>query len=454
VLRSGRVLQPAIAWRWLAFAVLLRVVLSPLQHTWDSQTWWNVAAQLGSESDPFRAVSLPFDRMRELSDLVRGSGLRQNYEYWAYPPGMLLVWWPIARLWALAAGPLPEQFVAPDAFLPLPIPPLLSLGMKLPVIVADVAAALLVARLAKPAVGRWYLFNPYVLLCGVWTFDAVMLALSLGGLAAAERRRWALAGVLLGLGAAVKFVPALFVVSVVFWAVRQASAPVRSVAITAVAATLSFLLVCLLWQDGVRQVLLFHATRSGGGMSWQGVWGAVAWNLPFADLSPITLYLSAQIGTLTLGSSLLAATLVAWQRELDLVETSLVMMLGYLAGSKLVNEVYPLPAVVLAAIVVSRRPSTEMGLLVLALWATPLLFSTINVPVWGFLVAPMRAAGFVSVDAIREFHAGYVQTYRSLSIALALVGAAFQALCLWAIWQVAPVRAGREVMASREGYAA
>src|SRR5579872_985852 len=91
----------AFSWRLILLAIGLRVLLSPLQHTWDSQTWLNTAALLGSDPNPFHAIAAPFEMTRRLTDLARGSGESQFFEYWAYPPGMLIVWWPLARLWTL-----------------------------------------------------------------------------------------------------------------------------------------------------------------------------------------------------------------------------------------------------------------------------------------------------------------------------------------------------------------
>ena len=65
--------------------------------------------------------------------------------------------------------------------------------------------------------------------------------------------------------------------------------------------------VCVPWRDGVLYVLQFHAARVGGGMSWQAVWSAFTWIDTFADLSAVRLFLSAQIGTLTLTGCLLIA---------------------------------------------------------------------------------------------------------------------------------------------------
>src|SRR5262249_20819872 len=158
-----------------------------------------------------------------------------------------------------------------------------------------------------------YWLNPYVLLVGLWTFDAVMVALALGGLAAALRQRWLLAGVLLGAGAAVKFVPLLLVPVVLLWALRTSPRPLSAL----VAVSLGVLV--LPWWEQVLYVLQFHGDRVGGGMSWQAIWGALAWIDPFVDLAPIYAYTSAAIGFLTLGTAVLLATWLGWLRRLDLL---------------------------------------------------------------------------------------------------------------------------------------
>lgn len=507
-------------WPWLALGLVLRIALSPLQHTWDSQTWWNVASELGREPNLLNAVAAPYEHMRQLSALAQGSGFSRYYEYWAYPPGMLLLWWPVARAWFFLAGPLAERFASPDTFTAMPIPLVLSLGMKAPTILADLLTAVLLGRLANPSAAKWYLLNPYVLLIGAWTFDPVMVALLLGGLVAAKHHRWALAGVLLGLGAAIKFVPALLIPVVMLSAWRSSSSPLRSAtladgralaparaaALVGACAVAAFGVVCAPWLDGVMYVLQFHAARVGGGMSWQSVWGALSWIDPFADLAAVRLYLSAQIGSLTLVSCVLLATWLAWLRGLDLWRMALVVLLAYLAGSKLVNEAYPLPALALAVAVIgassstsSPRPSSALGngsmssprqsapdgnggltslrpcsaddharfaclwpssaagndsaslprpvsavgesRLVRFLWLVPLVFAALNVPAWGFALAPAESFGLIDLETARLYHAGYVLTYQYLSIVLVIIGTSFQIGCVLAAWHLLrPIR--------------
>ena len=264
--------------------------------------------------------------------------------------------------------------------------------------------------------------------------------------------------------------------------------------------------VCVPWRDGVLYVLQFHAARVGGGMSWQAVWSAFTWIDTFADLSAVRLFLSAQIGTLTLTGCLLIAFWLAWLRGLDLLRTSLVVLLAYLAGSKLVNEAYPLAALALALAVIATRcgasaskfpangdrslasmrasstngagsirsawassasgdgslpsvpsssatgdgsstspaqPTSALGesRLVRFLWVTPLVFAALNVPAWGFALAPAESLGLIDLETARLYHAGYILTYQYLSILLAIIGTGFQIGCALAAWQLLrPIR--------------
>jgi hypothetical protein len=423
---------------WVVAAVAVRVALAPLQHTWDSQTWFNVMAELGSHANPVAAIQAPFDTAQRMTDLARAAQ-EPYYEYWAYPPGMLFVWWPLARLWTLLAVPLTVHFAFPNTFTAAAMPPLLSVLMKLPVMTADLVSAALLARMGHPTLARWFLFNPYVLLVSLWTFDGVMLALLLGGLFAAEQRRWGLSGALMGVGTVVKFVPALVVPAAVLWALRVSPRPLRSAFAAGAAALGTFVALCLPWRDGVLYTLGFHGGRVGGGMSWQGIWAAMPWIDPLRDVTAIRLSMSGQIGMLTLSGAMIVALLVIWWRRLGLLESALVLLLAYLVGSKLVNEVYALPAMAVAALIACRR-GMQRWALVSCLWVIPLLFAVVNVPIWGFAVAPAEALGWLTAEQVRYFHDGYLVTYQQLAPALVAAGAAFQLMCMWGIAATARLR--------------
>jgi len=422
-----------IGWRLLLIGLAVRIVLSPLHHTWDSQTWWNAVAQIGAEPNPIHAIQVPFDSARQMTDLASGSNQAPYFEYWAYPPGMLMLWWPLARLWTLTHGIMPQHFAAPDTFTAAAIPPLLSLGLKLPIIAGDLACAVLLAILGGATIGRKYVLNPYVLLACLWTFDPLMLAFLLAGVLMAERGRWGWAGALLGIGGGVKFVPMLLVPVVALQAIRSSERPLRAAMLAVAGAVATFGVMCGPWWRGVADVLAFHGGREGGGMSWQAVWSAVYWLDPLRDLEPIRLSLSPQLGALTLGTALLVTLWLAWLRGLDLLEMSLAIMLAYIAGSKLVNEVYALPAMALAMIVFQRRRQFGGQAISTLLWLLPLCFAAVNVPLWGFVLTPAEALGWISLAAAQQFHDGYVYTYQALAPALTVFGALFQLTCAAAI---------------------
>jgi hypothetical protein len=157
---------------------------------------------------------------------------------------------------------------------------------------------------------------------------------------------------------------------------------------------------------------------------------------PFANLGVVYGYLSAAIGVLTLGTALVLSTWLAWIRGLDLARMCLVVVLAYLAGSKLVNEAYALPAVALAALVLGTASSVSGARLLLFLWLAPLLFAMVNVPAWGFLLAPAEIMGVTDLPTARLFERGYILTYQYLAPVLALAGAAFQVGCVVGIWSL------------------
>ena len=117
----------------------------------------------------------------------------------------------------------------------------------------------LLAWLASASVARWYWLNPYVLLVGLWTFDGLMVAFLLGGLVATLRHRWLLAGVLLGMGAAVKFVPVLLVPVALLWALRTAPRPVSALVAVGAGFVGSLAVLVAPWWDHVLYVLQFQA---------------------------------------------------------------------------------------------------------------------------------------------------------------------------------------------------
>lgn len=417
-------------------ALLIRLLLLPLSHTWDAQTWINTFAGLAANANPLDAVRQPYESMRALSLLTQASG-RQGayYEGWAYPPGMLYLYWPLATLYGALGGTFGVVFPAQPAFIAPAVPLALQLAVRLPVLAADLASLWLLRALGVRFRGLWlYAFNPLVLLVGVWTFDSVAVLCLLLGVWLAERQRWLLAGSVLGLGAAVKFLPALGLPVLVIAVLRQplpaGTRACLALATTGAAALTFGLLVSPVW-DGLVYVVQFHASRFGGGLSWGQLWATwaqadTARGMDWAP--PWQLYASQWLGSLLLPLSLLLGTLALGVRALPLPAGMLVMLLAFFAGSKLVNEPYALSAVALATVHRSRLDGARSFAGVYALlWVLPFAYAMLNTPAWSFLLsgyqilAPGSAPGIgIWTDAYRQ-----VRALPTAAIPFALLATAF-----------------------------
>ncbi len=177
-------------WSWRTLAVfgaafLIRAVLAPFfGHSWDMYVWIKSGEMFSSGVDVYS--------VKNLTDFPWG--------FYAYPP-VWLYWLGFAHV--------------VSGFYP-------SLGfhvfvIKLPIILADLFVAVLVAKLAAETGGLRYaglasllwLFNPLVIaISAVWgMFDSIAVALSLLGILLAHRRKYAAAAFALGVGGAVKLYP-------------------------------------------------------------------------------------------------------------------------------------------------------------------------------------------------------------------------------------------------------
>src|SRR6478735_8902995 len=154
--------------RLLVMAIGVRLLLLPLSHTWDTQSWANVFAQLASGPGFLESIRAPYETLRELTLLTQAAGRHTDfYEYWAYPPLLLYIYWPLAHLYSSFNG-LPTSWFAAQPTMIAPAFPLpLLAATRAPNIVADVAT-LSIMRALGIGLGnlRWYAFNPLVLLVG------------------------------------------------------------------------------------------------------------------------------------------------------------------------------------------------------------------------------------------------------------------------------------------------
>src|SRR5215475_7941672 len=81
---------------WLvgALALAWRLALLPIGHPWDMTTGYNMLLDIGRGHSPY-------ETFRYLTNVAQSAGWGPAYEYYAYPPAPLYVYYPLAKLFLL-----------------------------------------------------------------------------------------------------------------------------------------------------------------------------------------------------------------------------------------------------------------------------------------------------------------------------------------------------------------
>lgn len=422
-------------------ALALRLVLLPVGHWWDLTVDYNVFVDLIHNRSPY-------DTMAYLSHVARAAGWDFNYEYYAYPPVPLYIYWPLAKLYGLI-HPNATYFIPVSGTFAMP-----SLGLdffflfKLPIWIADFLLAALLARMSGTVRGfRDYLLNPYVLLVSAaWTFDAVMVLGLVLGVYYLQRGKPVQSGLALAFGTMVKFFPALVVPTILLFLIKR-KRPLREMVAFGAAYAVGCVVLLGPYLQGLLYVVGFHGGRVGGGMNWEMLWRLGTFFPGGMDLDPTSLAIGA-FGTPTL---LIALLLAYWyvftNREMGLNRMVLVTLLAFLAGSKLVNEQYAL-MVFPFAYLEARRMRGAWRWLFRLLWIVPFAFAVVRVPIDRFLwlfyhVVMGTRADWIAVSGKTGLEWPIFPWFNPVAqqVLVAILGVGFFALCVAAI--VWPVRAPR-----------
>ncbi len=430
-----------ILWAVAIAALAFRVLLLPLGHAWDLTVDYNVFIDLAKNHSPY-------DTLMSLTHIARSANWDIDYEYYAYPPVPLYLYWPLAHLYAwLHPGatyyiPVSGTFALPSLSLDF------FLLLKAPIWAADFLVAAVLARMSGTIRGwRDYLLNPYVLLVsGAWTFDAVGLLGLVLGVYWLQKGRFVSSGLALAFGTMVKFFPALAVPTLLLYLIKR-QRPLREMALFLGAYVVGCLALLGPFAGGVIQVLTFHGNRVGGGMTWQTI---ARLDLLFpngADLGPPALAIAA-FGTPMLAIALLLAYWYGFTaRQMGLNRMLLVTFLAFFLGSKLVNEQYALLALPFA-MVEARRVGGAWVWLTRLLWAIPLAFSVVHVPINRFIWMLLRmvygsAANVITITGATGLEWLPWSRLKGQQLSIAFLAVAFWALCLVAVlWPLRPHRRG------------
>ncbi|HEX6796372.1 MAG TPA: glycosyltransferase [Ktedonobacterales bacterium] len=430
-----------LLWTIGLMALALRLVLLPVGHWWDITVDYNVFIDLIHNRSPYGTMAY-------LTHIARASGWDFNYEYYAYPPVPLYIYYPLAQLYGLL-HPNAHYFITVSGSFAMPSLPLdFFLLLKLPIWIADFLLGALLMRMSG-TVRAWrdYLLNPYVLLIsGMWTFDAIMVLGLLLGVYYLQRGKLARSGLALAFGTMVKFLPALAVPTLVIYLIKK-QRPLREIALFVGAYVAGCLVLLGPFAQGLLYVVGFHNGRIGGGMNWQMFWRLGDFFPSTQALDPTSLAIGA-FGTPTLIVVMLLAYWYCFiKADMRLNRMILVTLLAFMVGSKLVNEQYALMIFPFAYLEM-RQMGGAWRWFYRLLWIVPLAFAIVRVPIDRFLWLFYHAFMGVSADAIAVSGKTGLEWpifpwfNTTLDQVLVLIlGVGFFVLCLVALlWPVRPAR--------------
>lgn len=432
-LRAGRKLfgsrTRAMVWGIVLVAIAVRVVLLPLDHWWDITTFYNTFIDLGHNHSPYATFAT-------LSHIAQASGWGDAYEYFAYPPATIYLYYPLARLFLLL-HPSATYFIPVSGAPTMPSLPLdFYVLFKLPMWVADFAIGALLARLSGTVRGfRDYLLNPYVLLVSAaWTFDALMVLAVLCGVYWLYQGKLTRAGAALAVGTALKFIPIVLVPTCLIYLFKKQRSFKEMGGFLAAYIVVTAVLVAP-FLSGVLSTFAFQTSRIGGGMNLEQVW--VVWQFfPSLPSLPVVQQAIGSFGTPMLLIALLIAYWRVFTGTLSLNRMIIVTLVAFFLGSKIVNEQYAL-VVFPFLFIEARRQGGVWRWFFHLFWIVPLLFAVMRVPIDRFLWPLYHtlfpaSANMISVTNDTGFEMPFVPWKHAVvdPVGMVALGVAFFVLCI------------------------
>ncbi len=373
--------------RWLLLGLIIRLLLVPFNHAWDLQTWYNMFVDLAHNHSSYETLryltySTRAQTQSGIMTLEESRFLPPNprfYNYYVYPPLPLLLYYPLAKLCALFL-PLDYQLVVENALPAHRIPLAFSLLFKTPLFFADVGITLLLWRLAGEQKARAFFLNAFVILVSAaWMIDGLMTLATVAALYLVVKRRYALAGCALALGALTKWTPGILWPAIGLWLVHQQVAWRRQASFHG-AFLLTLAMVIAPFWEGVLLAAQFHALRPGGNMNPHNLL-YVLQQFSREDMVWYFHVLSPYIGAITLPLTLGAAYLVQMRRSMPLPTAACLTVVAFFLGSKQLNEPYVFLLLPLLLWETAERPSDVKVFLFRAMYAMPLAFAIFNIPI-------------------------------------------------------------------------
>ncbi|MGH2361255.1 MAG: hypothetical protein ACRDGM_12045 [bacterium] len=397
--------------RWIVIGLLIRLVLMPLHHPWDLQTWYNMFVDLAHNHSPYATfheltASYRADQgLLEMHETPSAAAQETFYAYYAYPPLLMILYYPLAKLAQLFV-PLYYQFTMHGPAAQVIVPPLFHVFFKPPLFLAEVGIALLLWRMAGERAARLFFLNPLVIIVSAtWTVEALMAFPAILSMYLLRKERYAASAIALAAGALIKFLPAVLLPAALLYLWHRGVSR-RTIAVYAI----TFLAVCAavvapFWA-GFREVLLFQTVRTGANMSLHLLLYPLN-QFTRLDMRLLSYVVSPLVGLITQTAALALVYAYLARRRRTLSQAFVITLVAYFLGSKVVNEPYPYLFVPLLALEIGEHPSEAKEIVLKLLYALPLAFAFVNVPIV-YIAAPLyryfwRGSYPVSFEWARAF---------------------------------------------------
>ncbi len=366
-----------LLWTIGLLALALRIILIPIGHAWDLTIDYDMFIDLARNHSPY-------DTFNFLAHIAQSAEWDHVYEYYAYPPVPLYLYYPLAKIFILLHPHATYFFPQSFSYAAPPLPLDFFVLFKLPIWIADFLIAALLARMTGLVrTARDYLLNPYVLLIsGAWTFDAIMVLGIVAGAYFIYKQKYAYAGIALAFGTMVKFFPILALPTFLIYMIKK-ERHIKDILIFLASYGIACLVFLGPFLQGVLEVLSFHSGRMGGGITWQVIWSAWAFYPPNLDLNPLRLAIG-DFGTPILLIVLLLTYWYIWQREMTFNRMIITTLVGFFIGSKLINEQYVLMLFPFVLVEAQRLKGIWRWFSRL-FWIIPFTFAAIHVPIDRFM---------------------------------------------------------------------
>lgn len=422
--------------RWIVAGLLIRALLMPLHHPWDLQTWYNMFVDLARDHSPyatFHDLTASYHADRGLlarRELPSRAAQQMFYAYYAYPPLLMMLYYPVAKVADLVM-PLYRQFTIRGPAAQVIVPPLFYPFFKLPLFLAELGIVALLWRLAGEDAARRYFLNPLVILVtAAWTVEAPMALCTILSVYLLRRERYLASAAALAAGTLIKFLPVVLLPAILLYLWHR-GVPRRTIVGYAVTfAAICVAVIAPFW-SGFKEVLAFQLARPGANLSLHlllyplNVFTRV--DMPF-----LSYVVSPVVGAITQTAALAVAYAYLARRSHPLSQSLIIALAAFMLGSKVVNEPYLYLFVPLLALELWERPSEAKETIFKLVYALPVTFAFINVPIV-YIAAPLyryfwQGSYPVSYDWTRAFPLEWH------SIALVMLALAFIVTVVWMVF--------------------